>query len=707
MSRKNFTPEKAGGASGSTESALPGLGMGHHHEDGVKNTPHPPQRSLWSRREALSIMGKAAVASALGGAGALTKAVAAKRRPKVVVLGIDGMDPKLLSAYVAQGKMPNAQRLMERGGFRELRTSIPPQSPVAWADFITGMNPGGHGIFDFVHREPETFTPFLSTSKTIPPERTLTLGEWVVPLSSGKVKLLRGGKAFWNTLEAHGVGSTIFRIPSNFPPEESEARTLSGLGTPDLLGTYGTFSYYTDAPPPGAEPLGGGKVYPVEVRDHKVEACLIGPHNSFRKASPAARAEFTVWIDPVNQVAKISLQNQELILKQGEWSPWLTVEFPLVPYLEKVSGICRMYLKETHPQFKLYVSPINLNPLDPALPISTPAGYSRELAQELGLFYTQGIAEDTKALSHNILTDREYLQQAFSVLAGHEKAFDYELGRFQEGFFFFYFSSLDLNSHMFWRTIDPRHPLYSAALEKEFGWVIPHLYQKMDEVIGKTMQRIDPDTTLLVMSDHGFISFRRGFNLNTWLLHRGYAVLDDPLAQEDTDFFNTVNWSRTKVYGLGINGLYLNLEGREAHGCVRPGAEADALVNELAARLTALEDPLTGEKVISRVYNSKEVYQGPYVAQAPDLVLGYNRNYRASWETILGKYPREELVDNGDKWSGDHCMDRDLIPGVLLCSKAPEAVAPALSDLAPTILNEFGIPKPAAMIGTSLWGGKP
>lgn len=664
------------------------------------------ESSLWTRREALGIMSKAAVAVALGGVGAGTKALVHTRRPKMMVLGIDGMDPKLLRTYVAQGTMPHAKGLMERGGFRELRTSVPPQSPVAWADFITGMNSGGHGIFDFIHRDPATFTPFLSTSKAVPPAKTLALGEWVVPLSSGRVELLRGGKAFWNTLEAQGVKSTIFRIPSNFPPEESEATTLSGMGTPDLLGTYGTFSYYTDAPAPGAKPVGGGKVYPVQLRNHKVVASLSGPRNAFRKDSASAHAEFTVWVDPENPVAIISLQNQKIILNQGEWSPWLRVEFSLLPHLEKVSGICRMYLKETHPHFKLYVSPINLDPLDPALPISTPAGYSRELARALGRFYTQGMAEDTKALSQDILSDAEYLEQAFSVLAEHEKAFDFELDRFQEGFLFFYFSSLDLNSHMFWRTIDPQHPLYSETLAKEFGWVIPHLYQKMDEIIGKSMQRIDSDTTLVVISDHGFTSFRRGFNLNTWLLHQGYAVLDNPLAQDETDFFNTVNWSRTKAYGLGINGLYLNLEGREVHGCVRPGPEADAVANEIAARLSALQDPLTGEKVIHRIYRPKETYQGPHVAQAPDLVLGYNRNYRASWETILGKYPHEELVDNHDKWSGDHCMDRDLIPGVLLCSKVPEAAAPALYDLAPTILHEFGIPKPAEMIGTSLWRGK-
>ena len=671
----------------------------------MKNQKKKREKNLWTRREVLKVMGGMAVAAGIGGLGNAGKAVAKKSPCKVMVLGIDGMDPNLVKHYISRGKMPNAQRLAEMGDFRHLKTSIPPQSPVAWANFITGMNPGGHGIFDFIHREPKTFIPYLSTSRTYPAKKTFTLGNWVIPITPGEVRLMRRGKAFWNTLEENGVECTVFRVPSNFPPEESKARTLSGLGTPDILGTYGTFSYFTNAPGEMlAGSMGGGKVFPVEVKDNRVVGHLMGPHNTFRKDRPQSRVEFITWIDPQNPVAKIELPGQEIVLREGEWSDWVVVEFEMVPYLEKVSGICRMYLKEVHPKFKLYVSPININPADPALPISTPSDYAQRLVKEVGYFYTQGMPEDTKALSNNVLTDSEYLDQASFVLEERLRFYDYELNSFNDGFFFFYFSTLDLNSHMFWRTMDPNHPLYTQELNKKFGWYIPYLYQKIDGVIGQAMERMDDKTTLMVMSDHGFVSFRRGFNLNTWLLNNGYAALEDPLSQEETEFFDNVDWTETRAYGLGINSLYLNLAGREMQGVVAPGDEAQSLIKEIAKRLSQVRDPLTKEKVVTHVYKPGDIYSGNYVKKAPDLILGYNRNYRSSWETILGKYPREELINNDDKWSGDHCMDNIFLSGIFLCSKKVGMQHPALYDLAPSILGEFGIKKPKNMIGKSIFG---
>lgn len=660
-------------------------------------------QSLLSRRDALKLLGGAAAAAGLDSIGTIGKALAAKHAPRVMVLGIDGMDPNLLTGFISQGKMPNARRLIEMGGFAPLVTSIPPQSPVAWSNFITGMDPGGHGIFDFIHREPESLIPFLSTSKTTPPKKTVSLGDWIIPLASGEVQLLRKGKAFWNTLEDHGVDCMVSRIPSNFPPEESEARTISGMGTPDVLGTYGTFSYFTDDPPEHSEAIGGGKVFPVIVRGGKVAGELIGPRNAFRKGQPKSTVPFTVWFDATHPVATIEMQGQKLILQQGEWSDWLVVNFDMIPHLEKVSGICRMYLKEVRPHFRLYVSPININPADPALPLSTPPDYVQKVARDMGYFYTQGMPEDTKALSNGVLTDGEYLEQAEFVLRERLRLYDYELSRFNSGFFFFYFTSLDLNSHMFWRTVDRGHPLYDPALEKEHGWFIPYLYQQMDAVIGQAMKLMDDRTILMVMSDHGFTSFRRGFNLNTWLLNNGYAALIDPLSREESEFFENVDWPETRAYGLGINSLYLNLQGREGTGIVSSGPEAESLARELAVRLTQVRDPLSGEQVITHAYRPARVYRGEHAGEAPDLILGYNRHYRSSWETILGKYPQEELVDNDDKWSGDHCMDAIFLPGVLLCSRKFASVTPALYDLAPSILSIFGIDKPGNMVGRSIF----
>ena len=664
-----------------------------------------PQRwfGSWFPLLAFSFFTGALLTSCLAG-GHTTSQGTGKR---VVVLGMDGMDPQLLQRFMDEGKLPNFKRLAEQGDFRPLTTSNPPQSPVAWSNFITGMNPGGHGIFDFIHRDPNTMLPYLSTSRVEPPQRTLNLGSWVLPLSSGKVSLLRQGKAFWEILAEHGTPATVYRVPANFPPVESKARTFAGMGTPDILGTYGTFSFYTDDPPDNAESISGGRIYPVRVENFRVAAQLVGPENTFRKQGGAATVDFTVWVDPVEPVAKIAVQEHEFLLQVGEWSDWVQVEFELIPYLASATGICKFYLKQTQPHFQLYVTPINLDPSAPALPLSTPEDYAQELAEQVGFFYTQGIAEDTKALSGGILTQDEFLQQARMVLADQRKVFDLEWARFQEGLLFFYFSSLDQNAHMLWRFMDERHPNYDSELADKYAGVLEKLYQEMDEVVGTVLEKVDENTTLLILSDHGFAPFYRSFNLNTWLLDNGYVFLQDDSLREQTEFLLNVDWSRTRAYGLGLNALYLNLRGRERYGTVMPGVEAEQLLDEIIRKLLSVTDPETGRPVMTRVDRATEVYTGPYVTEAPDLLVGYNRGYRAGWGTILGKFPRAVLEDNRNEWSGDHCMDFRLVPGVLLSNRKLRAAAPALTDLAPTILAEFGIEKTPEMVGQSVFLGEP
>ncbi len=626
----------------------------------------------------------------------------ARRMPRVIVLGIDGMDPRLVEKYVKQGRMPNTKRLIGKGDMKPLGTSTPPQSPVAWSNFISGMNPGGHGIFDFIHRDPATRMPHLSTSRISPAEKTISIGSLVVPLSGGKAELLRRGPTFWKTLEEHDVDCTVVKMPANFPPTPVKSKTLSGLGAPDVLGTYGTFSYFTSDPAEVKEDVGGGRILRVYPKNGKVEANLIGPQNSFRKDAPDCTVPFTVYCDSTNAVAKITVQGKEIILKVGEWSDWVTIRFEMLRHLASMSAVCRFYLKSTRPHFRLYVSPINMDPADPALPICTPDNYSKKLAERIGPFYTQGMPEDTKALSAGVLSDEEYLQQAKLVLEERLRMYDCELGRFERGFFFFYFSSLDLNSHMLWRALDRGHPQYSAKLANTVGDFMPMLYGEMDKVIGKAMEHVGDDDLLMVMSDHGFASFRRGFNLNTWLLRNKYAAIIDPFSQEDAEFFMNTDWTETKAYGLGINSIYFNISGREPGGIVSPGDEARELADELKRRLKEVRDPETGERAILNVYAPSDAYSGPCTEDAPDLVVGYNQHYRASWDTILGEYPKAVFEDNTDPWSGDHCMDRTLIPGSFICNKPIRAESPNLYDLTPTILAEFNVPVPPEMIGKAV-----
>jgi predicted AlkP superfamily phosphohydrolase/phosphomutase len=622
---------------------------------------------------------------------------------RLIILGIDGMDSQLLHRFMREGKMPNFARLEAQGDFRQLTTSIPPQSPVAWSNLITGMNSGGHGIFDFIHRDPKTLRLYFSASRVEGPKHAIHLGSWAIPFGGGSAEQLRKGVAFWQLLDQHGIPNTIFRIPSNFPPVPAKGKTLSGMGTPDLRGTYGTFSFYTDDPAAVAGEVEGGQIIPVRVENSRVTANLIGPDNSFRKGSPPAVESFSVAVDPLEPVAKVTVQGREFVLREGEWSDWIRVEFQLIPFFANVKGMCRFYFKQAHPRFQLYVSPINIDPADPALPISTPSSYSRFLTDEAGEFHTQGIAEDTKALSDGVLDDDEYLRQARTVLAEHRRIFDAEFPRFNRGVFFFYFSSLDLNSHMFWRLMDPKHPEYDATLAAQNGSAIEDFYEQMDQVLGEVLPRLDDHTTLLVLSDHGFAPYYRSFNLNTWLLDNGYIKLKNDASRNSTEPFADVDWTQTRAYGLGLNGLYINLRGRESNGIVEPGTAADSLVAELRAKILAVHDPKSKQPVITRADLASEAYAGPYAREGPDLIVGYNRGYRAGWQTILGAFPPEEIEDNTNPWSGDHCMDYTLVPGVLLSNRKIAAEAPALTDIAPTILAEFGIAKAKGMIGQSVF----
>jgi predicted AlkP superfamily phosphohydrolase/phosphomutase len=641
---------------------------------------------------------------ALGGPTPLLTKVAGKAetRTKILVFGFDGLDPRLLQMWMEAGKLPAFKRLVSQGGFRPLRTSIPPQSPVAWSNFITGTDPGGHGIFDFMLRDPETYIPVFSGSVTEEAKTTLKLGDLVLPLSGGKVRNLIQGRAFWQILEDHDIPATVFKMPSNYPPVPTKQRTLSGMGTPDIKGYYGLFNYYTAEPIKINEDIGGGRIHQVYVDRNMVEAKLPGPTNTFKKERPESTVDFKVFVDPVNPVAKISYQDQEFILREKEWSGWKRVHFHLVP-TKSVSGICMFYLKEVRPHFKLYVTPINIDPASPALPISTPEGYAPELEKKFGPFFTKGLPADTSALDHDVLDEAEFLEQDDMILGERKKMFEYEFNRFDSGLLFYYVSSTDQRQHMFWRLLDRNHPMYDPGLASKYGVTIENIYIEADKLLDRAMQGLGKDSLLLVMSDHGFNPFRRCFNLNTWLLENGYHKLRNPWSQEDSSLFDNTDWSRTKAYGIGLNGLYINQKGREREGMVNPGVESDNLIHEIAHQLEQVIDPKTGERAILHAFIAKDVYKGRHLDLAPDIVLGFNYGYRISWGSPLGRFPRQVFEDNTEKWSGDHMSAPEVIPGIVVANRRFKAETPALYDLTATILDVFGIAKPEEMIGKSIF----
>jgi predicted AlkP superfamily phosphohydrolase/phosphomutase len=646
-------------------------------------SPRKLNRRIFLKRSAIAAAGAAAV-----GAGGYW--VGSRRRvsrsggKKVIVIGIDGMDPVLSESMMNAGQLPHLARLREVGGFSPLGTSIPPQSPVAWANFINGAGPGSHGIFDFIHRHPDKqCAPFYAAAETV----------------GGQTFLRRQGVPFWDYLDAAGVPTTFYDLPSNYPPSPSQHghhRCISGMGTPDMMGTYGTYQHFAEDGPAETADEGGGKRSRLVFEAGTARAHLDGPENPLGKEPPRLTVAFEVHRDRQANAAAIEVQGHKILLKAGEWSRWTKLTFELPWYMRNVSGIVRFYLQEVAPHFRLYVSPVNLDPRAPATRMSEPDSFVRDVSSRLGPFYTTGFQEDYSARKNNVFDDDEFLRQAGMVLEERLALFDCAVDDYDDGLLFFYFSSSDLQSHMFWWNSDERHPTRSDDETKKYFGHVRRLYQRLDAVVGDVVDRYGSRATILVMSDHGFANFGRQFNLNSWLRDHDYLG-----PRECTSIRDDVDWSQTVAYGLGINGLYLNLKGRERDGIVEPGDRQEELLKKLAAELEAIRDD--GQRVIRKVYRADAVYAGTATGLAPDLIVGYCRGYRASWATCLGDLTDDVLLDNDLAWSADHCADALEVPGVLFSNRPIRARGPALVDVAPSILAEFGLPAPASMTGRSFF----
>ncbi len=599
------------------------------------------------------------------------------------------MDHALASRLLDEGKLPNLARLAAHGGFQPLATSVPPQSPVAWSEFITGLDAGGHGIFDFVHRDAATMLPYLSTTRTEPADRVLRFGRWQLPLGGGRVTLLRHGTAFWEPLEASGVPAWIIRMPANFPPSGAASRELSGMGTPDLLGTYGTFTYFTTSQNALTDDF-AEQVFTAPLENGVFEARLSGPRDPFRRDGAVVSAPFTVYVDAERPVAKVVLGDAEALLMEGEWSDWLPAEFSLAPPGQALHAIVRFHLRRVRP-LELYASPLNLDPLRPALPISVPGGFAAELAREIGRFYTQGMPEDTKALTAGAFDRDEFLRQAAITAAENRRQLDWLLRQFTKGLLFHYFGHIDQVSHMMWAPMDAAHPAHDAIADSAYARVVERLYIQADSIVGETVERLGPEATLIVMSDHGFTSWKRAVNLNTFLRERGYLAIERNGAEDGAAYFPGVDWSRTQAYALGLNGLYVNLRGRERLGIV-PTNQRRLIIDELSGALLRLTDPATGDPVVARVYDRDVFYRdGAHAGIGPDLIVGYAKGYRGSNESAIGQVTEAVVTDNLGAWTGDHAMVHDAVPGVLFTSRPLKRQVASLRDLAGAVLAEFGI----------------
>jgi predicted AlkP superfamily phosphohydrolase/phosphomutase len=616
------------------------------------------------------------------------RAIFQKRPPakarfqRVVILGLDGLDHGLTTKMLEDGKLPNLAKLRDQGSFQSLGSTLPPISPVAWSSFQTGVNPGKHNIFDFLVPDEQTYLPKMSSVEIRPPRRSFRIGKWTLPFSSPDIRLLRKSKPFWSVLSDYGIFSCIIRVPITFPPEKLHGVQLSAMCVPDIRGTQGEFTRFTTKKLEEGK-IYGGAVVSVVQNGRTVSSELSGPPHPSHPEKGPLRIPFQVTIKAQDlAILKIGSETRKLCV--GEYSDWVQVTFR-GGFSVSVSGVCKFLLLSTDPEFELYVTPINIDPEKPAMQIGYPSVYPIYLAKRQGPYATLGLAEDTWGLNEQVLSDDHFLQQCMGTDRERESMFFDALDKVPRGLCVCVFDGTDRMQHMFWRYHDKHHPARPAEIPKLHEHAIDDLYQRMDQLVGRTMEKCEgTDTMLMVLSDHGFNSFRRGIDLNRWLELNGYLTVDD--SRRNEDYLAGIDWRNTRAFAIGLTGIFLNLKSRFSQGIVDDGDIAERLCNEISERLGEVLDPLDGTKAIKRIYQASKVYNGPYKNHAPDLIVGYERGYRVSWEAANGQTSRDVFHSNTRAWSGDHCVDPSVVPGILFCNRPLLTEYPRLLDVGPTVL---------------------
>ncbi len=670
---------------------------------------------LWSwaeRRRAVAALARAArahprraflvgIGAVLGGLalGVWHFALRGKRRPRVradgshprvILLGVDGLDPSIVEGMISRGELANFRRLRDLGGFARLATSNPAHSPNAWTCIATGCDAGQHGVFDFILRDPETYRLDLAVLRRNPSNPLGQRDSMFLPV--------RRCPAFWEVLSNAGVPATVIRWPVTFPPDVVTGYSLSGLGVPDVKGGLGAYTFYTTRQPSPSEE-GREKVVVVTRTGNVFETAIQGPAVAGLSGTARASMPLKIVLRPDGRGVSLVIGQDTCEMDVGQWSGCIRLRFE-ARLSGSITGMVAFYLKAVRPHLELYLSPIEVHPLDPAFPISSPGEYARELAEAIGPFHTLGIPEDTNAVTEGRLDADAFLHLCHQINAERERMLLHELGRFDDGLLAFVADTSDRLQHMFWVTRDPGHPLYDPAFAKRHAEVIPDVYRHADKLLGHVLEHADGQTAVMVVSDHGFAPFRRAVHLNSWLAANGLMFLKTaPPDPEGGALFQNVVWEETSAYALGFGGVYVNLRGRESRGAVAEGSEHRTVCERIASGLQALRDPKTGKCPVRRVYLRDELYHGPRAGQGPDLVVGFEPGYRASWQTALGGAPQGILEDNRKLWSGDHIADPSCVPGILLANRPLRRTGLGQTDIAPTVLDAFGLRKSQAMNG--------
>lgn len=599
---------------------------------------------------------------------------------KLIILGIDGLAPQLIQAGWDKGQLPNLFKLKQLGSYAHLNTANPAQSPVVWTSIATGTNPGEHGLFDFISRDPQTYLPHLAIFQ---PNKRNILG-----LRSKLYMPVFYGNPFWQITSQAGIPSTVIKWPVTFPPTIIKGKMLAGLGVPDLRNTLGQYTLITSDPQVNQFEKKGQVIKIADVNISQVD--LFGPNDS--------RLPIAWKTISAHDRLEVSLGGSQVKLDKGKWSDWLKVKFQ-DRIKRNYFGMVKMYLAEIKPHLYLYTTSIHYDPERPLAPISTPDNYAQELVDEIGLFHTLGMAEETNGLQDELLSRKAFLDFALSIQSEREKIFWHEFDRFSDGLLAFVFDTLDRVQHMFWYTQDQGHPINQVAQQDKFATVLERFYNQLDILIGKIVKAIPANTGLMIISDHGFSTFRWEINLNSWLVKNQLLRLKGD-ANIGAPLFANVDWSQTQAYAVGFSSLFINLKGREKHGIVSPD-KAINLAQQIAAMLKIWQDK-SGQQIFKNVYLKQDIYHGQKFAEAPELIVGANSGFRLSWQTALGAAPKQLLNVNLHQWSGDHIIDPRLVPGVFLSNWKINQPQPSVYDIAPTVLKFFSLKVPDYMKGSAL-----
>ncbi len=693
--------------------------------------------------------------------------LAAQESPKLIILGFDGADADLARQWMDEGKLPNLARLRSEGTFSPLRSTIPSQTPVSWSTFATGLSPGRHGIFDFLKRNPEDYKPSFAAAdigsepflfgKNNPAVLGLIAAAAVMLLlflilkifkvRTGRAATIAGvlavaagvgmgvaasrllpvsrpiainrqqGDTFWKILGDQGKRVRVTRVPVTFPPKAYEHGTLlTGLGTPDLSGRIGKPFYFTSEL--FFQPKGGGdfSVEVVELVDNKgvIETEIKGPPNElFPEKGGYITIPMTFTVPEDHSNVRIQVSGNDLTLKPGEWSDWVHFSFPFNSLI-KLGGIGKFRVLSVEPEVRVYLSPVQFDPenLPPGFDITTPSDWVHDLTAELGPFKTIGWMIDTWSLTNGTIDEQIFLEDVRQTTDKELEMLNAFLAQADQwDVLVHYFEFTDRVQHMMFRYFDPKHPLYTPEGAAKWGGSILAAYQEMDKIVGETMTKMPQGTKLMVVSDHGFASFRRGMNYNTWLAKNGYMTLTGEDSQrknledlfDQGDFFVNVDWSKTRAYALGLGQIYINLEGREKKGIVKPGAEYQALVKEIQEKLVAYVDEETGEHPVAHVFSRDEAYGTYDPVLIPDMIPSNSEGYRVGWQDSLGGIAKTIVEPNLEIWSGDHCsVYPPLVEGILFSNFKLNAQGAYMGDVMPTILGLYGVKPTAKLDGKSL-----